>query len=421
MGAVVYVDPTAGVGGKGTIASPYNSWSQVSFAAGNVYLQKAGTVYQGSVQVTIAATKSAPIVLSAYGTGAAPIIQGSVNLDGASFVRVAGFTIKGAATAGVILQNGASNNEIGNNAISGSGMGIWIGNGAGGSNSIHNNVISGNSSFGIAVSQIANAVGSETTISNNLIIGNGSHGIELNGNDFIVSRNVVSDNGLLDSGASGIHAYASGSNDGYGNDNTISENIVVGTQDTKGNDGNGIEADQWTHDNTISGNFVYGNDGAGVAIYNSRDNTVKSNFIGGNELDPDDTHTRRGEILLNETANLTTGNMLSGNTVLAAFQRSAAVYGDAAVASTQNSFSGNVLENLASGNIYDWGFSSGSSLTYWDSISSGDKFSGVATFVGSSGASYDFAFAGMPTLMLDGRNVRLLGWTESGGLGLTYL
>lgn len=43
-----YIDPTAKVNGSGTFASPFKSWSNVTWAAGNTYLQKAGTVERGN-------------------------------------------------------------------------------------------------------------------------------------------------------------------------------------------------------------------------------------------------------------------------------------------------------------------------------------------------------------------------------------
>jgi hypothetical protein len=74
----VYIDPDAVSGGDGTIESPYNSWSEVTFSAGYAYRQKRGTIARETLTLAnISATAENPVVISDYGSGSLPVIQGS--------------------------------------------------------------------------------------------------------------------------------------------------------------------------------------------------------------------------------------------------------------------------------------------------------------------------------------------------------
>jgi parallel beta-helix repeat protein len=63
---VHYIDPTAAGPGKGTLASPFRSWTDVSWAPGHTYLQKRGTTYSGVFQVSASGTASQRITIGAY-------------------------------------------------------------------------------------------------------------------------------------------------------------------------------------------------------------------------------------------------------------------------------------------------------------------------------------------------------------------
>lgn len=75
----VYIDParSAGCPGTGQREDPYCDWRQVRFVGGNRYLQKSGTVYRGSVQITGAtgASSDKPVFIGAYGAGPRPKIR----------------------------------------------------------------------------------------------------------------------------------------------------------------------------------------------------------------------------------------------------------------------------------------------------------------------------------------------------------
>jgi len=69
-GATIYIDPTVGDGGVGTLGDPFNEWTDVSggagFVRGNTYLQKCGTTYSGTLSITTAASDDDTIIISAY-------------------------------------------------------------------------------------------------------------------------------------------------------------------------------------------------------------------------------------------------------------------------------------------------------------------------------------------------------------------
>jgi parallel beta-helix repeat protein len=66
--ATYYIDPSApGAGpGAGTLASPFKSWTSVTWAPGNTYLQKRGSTYQGVFRLSAGGTASQRITVGAY-------------------------------------------------------------------------------------------------------------------------------------------------------------------------------------------------------------------------------------------------------------------------------------------------------------------------------------------------------------------
>ena len=75
----VHVDPTnSGDSAEdGSIVHPYDSWSDVNFEAGNIYLQKRGTIANENIRIIVSGEENAPITLGAYGDGAKPILDGT--------------------------------------------------------------------------------------------------------------------------------------------------------------------------------------------------------------------------------------------------------------------------------------------------------------------------------------------------------
>jgi parallel beta-helix repeat protein len=319
--------------------------------------------------------------------------------------------------AAIVLQQGANHIMIDSTLLSHSVMGIWMGNAAGSDNIIRNNTITGNSNDGIAIDKIANPAGHATQITGNTITNNGIHGIELDGNNFVVSGNTVNGNGLYSAGASGIHVYggAEGSPDGYGVGNTVTNNVTVGNHDLWAQDGNGIELDQYTHNNVVSNNFSAGNDGAGIAVYDSYGNTVANNTLVGNELDAGHTHTARGDLALNAHIGITANNIFSGNTGIAN-ANSAAVF-ISSTSQSNNQFSANAWENQAGGPATQLGIDTSwaSWLQYQGAgspLATADRNTGVALTTETSTAPLSYAYPSGTIEMINGTPYILVGWTQ---------
>ncbi len=414
----IYVDPTAKAGGNGSSTNPYNSWSSVHFSAGNTYLQKAGTTYNGTLTVSVQGTNTSPVTIGAYGTGAAPVVHGTVNFNKAAYTTFSGFTVTGSTSAGMTIQSGTHNVTISGDTVTGNkGIGIWIGGAAGGGNVIQNSTITLNGSDGIAINDVGSST-AESYITGNNISTNGQHGIELDGNYFTVSGNTTDGNGTATSGCSGIHLYASSTRDGYGNYNVITGNVSVGNHDTSALDGNGIELDQWTHNNQVTDNFCYDNDGAGIVLYDASKNVINGNETDDNELDPGHTHTVRGELVMITSSNLTSGNTIENNVFLSASTNSQAAFVDSGSSKGHNTFLSNILESVVTnGPIYDWVGTIGSTLSQWQSLSGGttDEFTGV-TVTNPSGITANYVFPGGLSEPINGVATSLYGWSATSGL-----
>jgi parallel beta-helix repeat protein len=63
---VHYIDPGVAGPGEGTLASPYRSWTSVTWLPGHTYLQKRGTTYSGVFRVPVSGTASQRITIGAY-------------------------------------------------------------------------------------------------------------------------------------------------------------------------------------------------------------------------------------------------------------------------------------------------------------------------------------------------------------------
>ena len=108
-GTSYYIDCSAATNGSSTQASPWNSLSNVSsyaFAAGDQVLFKRGTVCNGSLLFQRSGASGSPITLSAYGSGALPIINGAgqpvaVKLNNTSYVTIKNLEIKNSTRYGL--------------------------------------------------------------------------------------------------------------------------------------------------------------------------------------------------------------------------------------------------------------------------------------------------------------------------------
>ena len=415
-GTVIYIDPTAAAGGNGSSTNPYKNWS-FALQPGVTYLQRAGTTFTGVIQVNTVASAAAPTLIGAYGTGSAPVINGSVDFSGASDVEFGGFQMTNGGGASIIIQLGSSNILVANNVVVGSKEGIWIGNNAGSGNSVQDNTVIGSAGAGILIDSTSSGAADETQISNNVVVGSGADGIEVSSNYVMITDNTVAYSGLTTPATSGIHVFTSSATQGTGDHNTIAGNVVGYSQDHTMQDGNGILLDQWTGNNVVSDNFALGNDGAGIALYDSSANFISDNVTGADGVNSGGSHSILAELIVNESLGLTKGNVITGNTFLGFQPNGFAVFVDTEAATAGNSFSGNVFENLMGPDIYQVAGVRGANVQTWNAmLGASDQFGGVAIHTPVAGTSYDYTFAPGTSLYLDGRTVTLTGWSANGGL-----
>jgi parallel beta-helix repeat protein len=77
--ATIYIDPTVSGTGTGTFSDPYKSWGSVTFVAGNEYLQKGGTTFNGGIKTAVSGTATAQIIIGAYDGATGLRVTGGVN------------------------------------------------------------------------------------------------------------------------------------------------------------------------------------------------------------------------------------------------------------------------------------------------------------------------------------------------------
>jgi parallel beta-helix repeat protein len=117
-----YVDPAAGGGGNGSLASPWNSLSQVTNATlspGQSVGLKGGATFTGQLMLTESGAAGSPITIGSYGTGQAILTSqtlgsGPIYLNGSDYVVVDNIRIDQTSGVngdrkGIYLRNGANN------------------------------------------------------------------------------------------------------------------------------------------------------------------------------------------------------------------------------------------------------------------------------------------------------------------------
>jgi parallel beta-helix repeat protein len=197
-------------------------------------------------------------------------------------------------------------------------------------------------------------------------------------------------------GSSGIHVESGGVGSGFGDDDTISNNMVAGTSFVGGSDGNGIELDQGSNNDIVSANTICGNDGAGIVLYDSWNNTVSGNMVFCNSANDGGSSSPSGEIVLASSLDLTSNNTISGNVLIGISAYAPVVFADAWSSNAGNIFSNNALEDFGAVAMYDWGGTEGGDGSYFRTVSGGMNLLGGAqqgASVGASGSDYAFDFA----------------------------
>ncbi len=363
---VIFIDPTAGYGGDGSIEHPYNSWYAFTLQAGDVALQRGGTTASGFT-ITAQGDSTRGIMLGSYGTGQAQI-QGTVVLNGAKNVVLDNLDITGGNAYGVVMKGDTSSTTIQNCNIHGGISGILITGATTNNNVIKDNAIFDNDCAGLWFDGANASAGSETLVSGNAIFRNGQQGILLHSSHIIVDGNSVVNNGLSGlPGESAIHVFGGSSTDASGHANVISNNVVAYQHDGGSYDGNGIQIDHWGSDNSIVGNQVFGNDGSGVSLFSSANNLVMNNVIRGNMVDGSGTHViAYAEVYIGEAqfaTGETAGNVVANNTIQATNKYAVAIQVDAAAAQqSSNVVTGNLISRTGTGSLWIWGGQTGTTV-----------------------------------------------------------
>lgn len=352
---------------------------------GDTILLHGGATYRETFTVSAKGAPDRPVTIKAA-PGETPAIEGTIVLRDARHVVIDGLTILGSRYSGVIIKEGSSNVTVSNSTIRNSGLGIWIGDGAGMENRLIRNEIFSNQTHGIAVDRVNCAPGRETVIEGNRIYNNGHHGIEINASYYVVEGNEVFNNGSAVPGCSGIHLYAKSSSQDAGDHNIIRYNTAYGNKDSRAQDGNGIQIDQWCDFNKVYYNISFGNDGAGINIFDGSHNEVFNNTLFNNMLDPGKTHVYRTEFLIasdvgrNENK---ASDIKAYNNIIMAEGNNYAVYVDRLACKNPLYISNNLFFQKKGADFYFWCKSGGRDIAEWNRLKagSGDDFYGDPLFV----------------------------------------
>jgi len=361
---------TVEVGPGSAIATPAGiPWS--TLRPGDEVLLRAGRT-SGLLVIAARGTPERPIVIRAQ-PGA--VLADSVVFDGAQHVRLEGLTIERSRLSGIIIRRGAIGVTVQDCTVRQCGLGIWIGDGAGGAHRLIGNTLLDNQTHGIAIDVINAPVGQETLIAGNRVARNGMHGMEINGNRYVVEGNLVWDNGLRLSGTSGIHTFCREPGQDAGRDNIIRYNMVWGQRETTGQDGNGIQLDQWCDRNQVYFNICFGNDGAGIVLFDASDNLVANNTLYDNMRDSGRRHAYKADLVLasDYTRNVdhVANNIVRNNLVVTRRRGIASIYVDP-FARRSRDIAGNQVFHMAGEVPLVWNRNRVRDLEAWNAAKPGD-------------------------------------------------
>lgn len=124
--ATIYIDPTVSGTGTGTLEDPYQSWASVSWVAGNNYLQKGGTTYNGRLTVGASGTLSSRIFVGSYGNISKAKILGGVTDTAAARVAQRSYVTFMGLDFSCPVTSSSGNGLEGFFTSSTEGLGIWI-------------------------------------------------------------------------------------------------------------------------------------------------------------------------------------------------------------------------------------------------------------------------------------------------------
>lgn len=350
---------TVVVGGTGTLAAGQTRvatlaavpWS--TLPAGSVVLVSAGA-YAGVTTITAVGTKANPIVVTAADVAHSPVLSDSVDFQHAAWVTVSHVSVQAPTYAGFIIRLGSSHITVSDSMVSNAPSGVSITAEAGTGHQILRNTITGSAVDGIGLEVNADAA-ERTLVQRNNISRSGVHGIELRASHYQVEYNTVTASGQSSGGASGIHVYSGSASEDSGDDNLVRYNLSYANSDKVAADGNGIEIDQWCDGNTVAFNQAWGNDGAGIIVYDGSNNVVQNNTTWNDGVNSGGTHVGTAEIAITGTAASTArGNHVWNNLAFSTHATVPALYVDTHAVAGGNTIGANLLWNGAAGTVLRW-------------------------------------------------------------------
>lgn len=393
---VVFIDPTVADGGDGSEGSPFDSWADVTFEAGTLYLQRGGTTATGFI-VNGQGTADAPIVIGSYGGGTARV-EGTVVIDGATHVTVNGLDITGGQGFGIYVTGNASNVTLQDNDVHDGLSGIYLDGDTIEGVAIAGNRVHDNDTNGIWINGTPASAANPALIIANTVYRNGESGISLQSSHVIVDGNTVVNNGVAGlPGTSAIHVFGLASGDGLGRLNVISNNLVAYQHEPDSFDGHGIQLDHFSGQNAVTGNRVIGNDGPGITIYSSDGNYVSGNHLEGNGADGSGTRDGslgQAEIYIANAGwagQLSTGNLVTGNTIVTAADGTHAIVVGGGAEAAGNMVGGNAV-TLGTGSAgLAWGDQMTTDLARWNALSADDGLDDTGGALSEAAPGFDAA------------------------------
>lgn len=306
----------------------------------------------GPVTITSQGTAAQPITVRAAVAAQPPIIGSAIDFQGAAYVKLKNMVVDGSPWASVVVRRGSHHLTIDHNTLRNSDQGLSISDGAGTGHQITNNLIEGHRTGGIGIGLVNASPTDRTRIAGNLIRNNGHHGIELNASNYLIEHNTTTGNGMAIGGTSGIHLYAKDAAENSGDDNIIRYNFSYANHDRIAYDGNGIQIDQWCDRNVVENNLVWGNDGAGIIVFDASDNRVTGNTAIGNMRDPKRGLWGAGELIVSTfspAVDRTRNNLIANNVLVSTRADVPALFVDAATNDNPNTIGPNLMSNRQGG------------------------------------------------------------------------
>ena len=412
--ATYYVDCAAS-GDSGAGTSTATAWKTIArvngarFSPGDSILFKRGCTWWETLRPPSSGASGAPITFGAYGTGAAPILDGSNIVVGAFDAPLFVYKDKSYITCdGLHFRHGNGNSsvtdtvhiqgthitirncEIDNGASSGVGIYQYSADVHVESCSIHDN-----GANGILVWKDLASAGHENIFRYNSIynnqrtsIGAFAAGIYVWSNYCIVEYNKVYDNGNTSDMGIGIEFWDI-DNSGYGQHNIARYNLVYG-QLSGQTDGTGINADDFSSYTEIYGNVCHSNDGPGIGVWRAKNVKIYNNTCYGNVLNSNGTRTYLGEIAVGAREDGLNANVeIKNNVAHATKANTHAIYLDSHAYKASGLSIANNDWHANATNWYFWNNGGGNDLATWNALTGVDRDSNAdPLFTNAAGGDF---------------------------------